>query len=629
MVIKKILKIFFAIFIVLLSGCPDFKQNEPVTGIKIYNSGVEQENINIETGQIITLKAVTAASSIIWEINESGLEFVEIADTGEGSECLIKGKKEGYAELTVRAWRLNEKPAEKHCEITITKARVTDILFSGSLVIGNGEKRVLSGIVFPSWAQYKVTWEIKSDPENVLELSNDSSEFSAEGKKDGKAVITAKAGLYERDFEITVKTPDTLSALNIYSGGVNISGNNIDIGVFEEKFLLAKTEPSSAYTFFKWESDSADVSVDSNGMIKGITADGSAVITVYSGNLQASVTVKVGNPVAGIRVRYDNTDSLVVSNIIWMYPGDRVKLKAQLIPEGIDGEITWSGGEGAVELSNSGGENCTITGYMADDFETPAVIVRVSAANHSNGTRPADVFLRIKVLEKEALWAWDRARDADLNTELKNFSGNYEGGIYTPGIPYGNNPREGGEEWKIGGRGKYASQMQNIINGNPIPYTPFGLNINSSGDTTPAPPFPAPEPANSTRIMFGSNKNEETSPVNAVPGIFNFVEPKTPIRISIDYEIISSNGRAIWITVNNNRPTHGQSVLGNTSRLLQKALEPAKGTKVTEVQVMDVPDLERFGIPGFKSLEQAFVGIIVLSRGGNIYVSGIRIEEGE
>jgi len=632
---KKIMKHIIILFFVLnvLTGCPQWESLEKLSNIKVLINDKEQTSINIETGETITLKANagTGSVSIVWEIDESHAEIVEIISTGEGQECVIKGRTSGSAAITVRAWRGSEDAVEVTLPVNVTKAVVTDIRIIGETVIGVGEERALNIQIVPTWADYPLQ-SVNLNP-SLLEINQIEGIFVIEGKSAGKATLTFNTEGFTKNFEFEVKTPEPLIDINIYLGSTRITGEIIDIGVFEEKYLSVKIEPASAYTFFVWESDSTDVVVDMNGIIKGITPTGSANITVKASGKQAQITVKVGNPVNGIRVLYDNSDSLLVSNIIWLFPGDSVNLKTQLMPEGIEGQITWSGGDGAVNLSHTTGETCTITGALYSDFDSAPVLVTVSAGNTDNG-RPVSVYLRIKVMANEPIWAWDRARDADLNQVLKEFASDYDAGLYRPGLPIGGEDVDGvsiNNRWKLGGRGTMADQMVNVANANPIPYTPLGLNMNSS----PVGAIdPAPDPANSTRIMFGTNINVETSPTSHTPGVFKLFNPETPetsraVRISYDYEILSSNGRALWITVNNNRPTHGQSVLLNASRLTQYALSLPKGTKHTLVEYLLVPDLYRLldpNDPGLKSLEEAFIGFIVLSNGANINLSGVRIE---
>jgi hypothetical protein len=125
--------------------------------------------------------------------------------------------------------------------------------------------------------------------------------------------------------------------------------------------------------------------------------------------------------------------------------------------------------------------------------------------------------------------------------------------------------------------------------------------------------------------MIGSNTNASSANGHQ-PGDFDFLTPNRPIKISVDYEIVKSApaGRDLWLTVNNNQPAQGASVLGSTARILLQPLTAIEGTRATAAGYLNVPNIPDGS--GRDSLETAFVGIICLSNGGRIYVSGIRIE---
>jgi hypothetical protein len=242
-----------------------------------------------------------------------------------------------------------------------------------------------------------------------------------------------------------------------------------------------------------------------------------------------------------------------------------------------------------VELSSATGSVCTLTGLGFGSAE-----ILVSAENPDTGD-PVTAGISVQVAPKP-IWAWDRARDGGLTGNLTT----------------------GDTTLTLQGRGEHTAPIRLRASGNTINYTNSGLEINSFGT------------GNSTRIMFGSNSNTTTNPqaVNGShqPGDFDFLTPNRELRISVDYEIGTSAapGRDMWLMVNNNQPTQGASILGNAARILAQPITAVVGTKATAIGYLNVPGIPPG--PGRESLDNAFVGIICLSNGGRVFVSGIRIE---
>ena len=632
-----------------LTACPDWDEAAPVSFIRIFQDGTERTALSIETGQIVTLKAYAGSGpvSIVWENRGANSDNVEIVSTGEGPECVLRGREAGVdaALITVRAWKNGEKPLEVTLPVTVSEAVVTGVVLTGSAKVGVGETRVLEAEIVPAWADYPPGWTASPGTGSVSDPVENDGVWSVTGQAAGTAVLSCAAGGSSFDFVFTVAEPEALDSLAIYMGEAEAAGV-VSIGVFEEKFLTARIEPASAYTFFTWESSSPAVTVDSAGVIKGMEANGSAVIKVSASGMEKTVNVQVANPVTGVRIRYANSDELPVSNVIWLYPDDTVHLEATLMPEGIEGDIAWSGGGGAVELSNLSGSACTVTGVIYDSFDAPPVTLMVSARNGDNGAKPASAVVLVKVLETGPIWAWDRARDADANQSLKQYgtvaggSGSHNNGPATEenpnpqtGIPFCEENALPNTAWKLWGRGEedIVNNMINSIAINCVPYTPSGLNMNAS-------PAAYGGGANSVRLMIGTNDNRKTLPITTtspglhVPGIFDFTQYAKPIRISVDIEMIAPSGRNMMINVNNNTSTAADSLLLNFSRLLYPYLNKPRGTKETITTYMDVQDLlanPQIPQSGKDELDNASVTIVVMSQGSNIYVSGIRIEEGE
>jgi len=279
--------------------------------------------------------------------------------------------------------------------------------------------------------------------------------------------------------------------------------------------------------------------------------------------------------------------------------------------------------------------------------------------------------VRVKTQEKP-VWAWDRARDGGLT-----------GGTVFNNIKDGSlalRSQAGDTGLRLTGRGEY-SQISLKTRGNYIFYNESGFNLNSSNrqgeNPEPIDKYPSGTsgpgnvgqgaPGNSTRMTFGvdagvstntacqrdpnnpdrcanscgckgwiwSPRTCETSwcicSAQERKGDFNFLKLGGKLRISVDYEIVwtAGAGRNMWIMVNNNEANAMQSVLSTNSQLLIQPLTDPRGTRATAVTTLNVDDFITRKIPGFETLETAFIGIVCLSNGGSINISGIRIEKEE
>jgi hypothetical protein len=635
---KKILCVL--IFVLLaFSGCPEYEVLSPPDSITVFLDNAVQNSITIEEGQIITLRAEVSPSTenifITWEINlldESEPKLppnIAIVSSAEGAECTIKGMDAagGKTSITVKAWRdSNDKPETKDIPVIINSAAVTDIVFLGPQNIFTGEQQILKASLVPDYADKLITW---SAPVN-LSLSGEI----ITGGSPGPAAITASAGGKSKTFDITVKAVPAISGLAIYNGTENVTGASIEIGLYEEINLSAAPTPLSE-TFFTWESDNSGVSVK-NGVIKGLLPGKTAVIEAGAGGFAGTkpkVTVTVKTPVTGIKINYDNAENLPVSNVIWLAPNDQVKLKLEHAG-GYPTEINWPVNSEFTLTPSNNGENCTIAYKNTITplrFEDPPIELRVTAKNAANNTEASAVIL-VKKLDSKPLWAWDRARDADSNTSLSILAAS--NAIHT-----------------LSGRGE-KTNIPSAVWGNAIPYTNYGLKLNSSNDSSGKNPDPIGAPGNSTRIAIGMKDRTATTASAHYDGDFDLLESfcekddsgykkdstgkyvmkpeaegKT-IRVSVDYEIIwtAGAGRDMWIMLNNNNANAAQSVMGTNSQILIEPLTAARGSRATAVTYIDVWDMVDRKLKGFENLEKAFICVIALSNGGSIYVSGIRIE---
>jgi len=556
-------------------------------------------------------------------------------------------------------------------------------IFSGGteqsgITIARGETVNLTAALVPQTDDVFICWEISSGTAAAITGSGKGAECSIKGFiAGGQTTLTAKA--WRNSVDVPVEASVSVSVIEGQATGIIINGPS-SIGVGEEKFFIAEFDPPWVEDNLVWSvSPPSAVTLSGTGNSRGITGilEGPVTITVSAEGLHGYLSLEITpevivaqkTPVTGIKILYDNSESLPVSNVIWLREqsgaaGDEVRLKVETAG-GAPSEITWTGANDEVELTvSNGGKNCTLAGKNSSVFDLPPTELRISARNADNG-EPVSVIVLVKT-QPEPIWAWDRARDADINTALNVPQ------YVSPGLPMGASPLPP----PIHGRGTHGSQVPIIVKANPIPYTASGLWLNSSSNDSGRNPSPAVTPANSTRITIGSNENTDSIAVNsetalsAIPrGVFDFLDPfyeknqdgtfkednrglwivkeemrDKSIRVSVDYEIVwtAGAGRDLWINVNNNYPTATRSTLSTASQMLIEPLTAARGTRTTALATMDVIDLvarKVRNIPdkdnpaksdldrsGWSSLDRAFISFVCLSNGGSIYVSGIRIE---
>jgi hypothetical protein len=598
-----------ALLLLVCAGCPapSAAPAEPLTRIRIFLHGnelAEGSDTSISAGLEETVRAVTDAKDayISWEIASGAA--IRITGSGVGSECPVQGTSAGQSVLRVTAWRSNTGiPLTRDIALTVTEAEPRTIHIAqaadgASLAIGIGEERIVTAEVSPSWAHGTITWSTETGALVNLAPMPDNRQCKVTGLAAGTALVRAAADNgVSASAAIEVLTPKPVTRLEILDRGAEVH-SPLSIGLYEERPLEALVEPANAATILTWSSsDTLAVTVDAlTGRIKGLTAGATAILTVEAKNaatapLTKTITVTVKNPLTGIRLVYDNAESLPVSGIIRLYPGETVLVKADLAPAGISGAaVAWSGANDAVEFSGIEGNTLTLSGR---DFGSTELVV--SAAN-GDTPEPVSAVVSVQVLP-QPIWAWERARDGGLSGPVAAGAGNVT----------------------LQGRGSHTEPIRLRAFGTAIGYTPFGLDIDSRG-------------VSSTRIMFGSDSGIQTVSPSSNPtgnhegGDFDFLDSNRVIRISVDYEIVNSAnpGRDMWLTVNNNWPTHGASVLGNASRVLLQPLTAAAGLRATVTGYLNVPDIPAG--KGRDSLENAFVGIICLSNGGRVYISGLRIE---
>ncbi len=211
------------------------------------------------------------------------------------------------------------------------------------------EKGTLKATVLPADAYDKsVTW---STSNSKVATVDQNGKVTAVGS--GTAVITCKTNVGGVTATCTVKV---LKKVEVVSIALNKAGGNMYKGNTYQ--LRYEIYPENAtFRNVTWSSsDPKIVSVDNNGLIKGLAA-GSAVITCRSkDNPMVSATCNVRVVVATTGVKLSHTSGSV-------YAGYTGQLKATVYPaDATDKRVTWSSSNPAVATVDKNGK---ITGVKA------------------------------------------------------------------------------------------------------------------------------------------------------------------------------------------------------------------------------------------------------------------------
>ena len=320
----------------------------PVLPKEIDSISFNTKNISIKKGdslKLITIIKPTELSGQKLSWKSSNLKVATVDKNG-----VIKGISEGEATITVTT--SNGKKATCTVKVVNKEINVKEIKLSiddSNIVVGSSEQMIAT--IQPSDATNR----------ELVWLSSDSSVATVDssgvikGVKSGKVIITAKTkdGKVVASKEITIKdipvtptpTPKEIESLNFTNKNISVEkGDTLGL-IVEIKPIELKDEKLS------WKSsDSSVVTVDSNGVIKGVS-EGEATITVTSSNgKKATCIVKVTTkeiPVEDITISVSE-DSVEV--------GDMIQLKATIIPsDATNRELVWSSSDPSIATVDSKG----------------------------------------------------------------------------------------------------------------------------------------------------------------------------------------------------------------------------------------------------------------------------------
>ena len=246
----------------------------PVTAVTL-----NKTSVSLKAGETVTLKATVKPDDATDKTVTWGSSDESVAKVENGIVTAI-GK--GLSTITAKAG-----DTSATCMVTVSVPVENVTLNKTELVLQKGQEEVLVALVSPDDATDKtINWS--SSNVSVARVDQNGA-VAAEGA--GTAVITASAGTKLATCTITVTIPVESISLNMTERTIKVN---------ETVLLKAEINPSDATTkSIQWSSsDVSIVSVDSNGMVKGLK-EGVATITASADCKSTSCTITVLRSTAG------------------------------------------------------------------------------------------------------------------------------------------------------------------------------------------------------------------------------------------------------------------------------------------------------------------------------------------
>ena len=246
----------------------------PVTAVTL-----NKTSVSLKAGETVTLTATVKPDDATDKTVTWGSSDESVAKVENGIVTAI-GK--GLSTITAKAG-----DTSATCMVTVSVPVENVTLNKTELVMQKGQEEVLVALVSPDDATDKtINWS--SSNVSVARVDQNGA-VAAEGA--GTAVITASAGTKSATCTITVTIPVESISLNMTERTIKVN---------ETVLLKAEINPSDATTkSIQWSSsDVSIVSVDSNGMVKGLK-EGVATITASADGKSTSCTITVLRSTAG------------------------------------------------------------------------------------------------------------------------------------------------------------------------------------------------------------------------------------------------------------------------------------------------------------------------------------------
>lgn len=339
---KKIVSFFLAVIMIMSMfsvAMTAFAATKKVTKIAL-----NKTTATLYTNQKLTLTAKVSPSNasnkkVTWSTSSKSIATVS-------SKGVVTPKKAGTVTITAKAADGSGKKAS--CKVTVKKfVKISSLKISAttkSINVGSSAK--LSVTVSPSNATTKT---LKWTSSNTKVATVDSK-GSVKGVKAGTATITA-AATDGSGKKVTCK----VTVKNVKVSGITLSKTAVTLYPAKTVTLKATVAPSNATVpAVKWtSSDTTAATVDSNGVVKGVKAGKTAVITCAAtdgSGKKATCTVTVGTYVKSMTIT-SSTDP----DSSW-YVGKTGKLTANITPSNATNKkVTWASSDSSYATVDANG----------------------------------------------------------------------------------------------------------------------------------------------------------------------------------------------------------------------------------------------------------------------------------
>ena len=266
----------------------NLKCNVTVTSKNVAVEGIslDKTSATLEKGKSLKLNAtITPNDATNKAINwtSSNINVVTVDTDGN---VLAKGV--GTATITATARSNIEKSVT--ATITVTEPKITAVTISGSSDVNIGGTTTLTAEVLPKEVDQTVIWS--SSDSSIATVNNKGV---IKGIREGVVTITVKTknGTVIAKSTITIENVPTPTSTPMVIESLSFNENNISVKKGNSLNLVVEVKPTElSSSKLTWKSsDSSIVSVDENGVIKGLK-EGTTTITVTSSNGK-SATCKV------------------------------------------------------------------------------------------------------------------------------------------------------------------------------------------------------------------------------------------------------------------------------------------------------------------------------------------------
>ena len=257
-----------------------------ITSLTLNKSDLALNVGDEETLTITGTPSNATNKNIVW--TSSNTAVASVTSTGSTTAKVIAASK-GTAVIKAEATDGSGKYVS--CVVTVNNIQVLNVyLDKSSLDLSEGDTAAIKATLYPTNA---TTQTLKWTTSNSSVATVDSKGNVLAGATKGYAIITAAATDGSGKFAECV----VLSKPKIYVTGLTINyGTTLDLLLNDSTYLKATILPANASTQkATWSSSNSNVaSIDSNGLLKGITL-GEATITATADTKSVSITVTVTN----------------------------------------------------------------------------------------------------------------------------------------------------------------------------------------------------------------------------------------------------------------------------------------------------------------------------------------------